>query len=638
VQVGAGGTLNLTAGGTETGTFSIASGATMELSSAITFDGTSSTGLGQLKLASSTLTVNSTASLGSGFTHAAGTLSGSGTVTVTGLGSFTGVSTYMMETGSGTTDLQGGGVLSSGILALDGGRKLQNDGTFNWTGGSISLGQNPLGTTIGGATINNMVGATFNDQVAGSITNSTGTNVFNNAGTFNTSFATGTTTIGVTFNNTGTVHVQSGTLTFTGSFSNSGILIADGGNIQIITAVNDSGTATIFGTSQLQYGASSNEDVTFAMGATGTLILVNSSGYTGHVSGFTGTADGNPATSDKIDLRDIGFATVTESYSNNLLTISDGVHTAHINFVGNYQLTNFHFSNDGFGGTLITDPPVAQQTVAAENDGVAGSLVPIPSSTESAAAAVASPFAAIPGDNGAIISDTNGGTTIVRTHQAPVIETDDMSIVQNPDGTNTVLGLLVEDSNPLSSTETFIVSGGTEAALAGLSTTASPSSGSLADINGALASGVTYHPGSILPGTEKTTLSVTDSVGATDSTTFIFNQFEIGSNVTLQGTSGKDVIFATNNQDVLTGGAGQDQFLFEPTSSGPSVQHTITDFELGIDKLDVRQFSGFSAASIAGAIQQQGSDTLISLDPHDTLLLKNVFAASVHASDFIVHA
>ena len=68
------------------------------------------------------------------------------------------------------------------------------------------------------------------------------------------------------------------------------------------------------------------------------------------------------------------------------------------------------------------------------------------------------------------------------------------------------------------------------------------------------------------------------------------------------------------------------------------MQHTITDFEAGIDKLDVRQFSGFSAASIPGAIQQQGSDTLITLDGHDTLLLKNVFAASVHASDFIVHA
>ena len=134
------------------------------------------------------------------------------------------------------------------------------------------------------------------------------------------------------------------------------------------------------------------------------------------------------------------------------------------------------------------------------------------------------------------------------------------------------------------------------------------------------------------------TLTVTDSFGASDNVHFVFNQVGSGPNSTLQGTSGKDVIFATSSQDVLTGGAGQDQFLFAPTSSGPTVQHTITDFEVGIDKLDVRQFSGLSPSSLSGAIQQQGSDTLITLDAHDTLLLKNVFAANVHASDFIVHS
>ncbi len=196
--------------------------------------------------------------------------------------------------------------------------------------------------------------------------------VVNNLGTFTKSGTAATSTISTTFNNSDTVYVKSGTLTFTGAFSNSGILIADGGNIRIDTAVNDSGSATIFGTSLIQYGAASNDDVTFAVGATGTLILINSSAYTGHVSGFTGTGNGNPATSDKIDLRDISFAAHTESYSNNVLTISDGVDTAHINFVGNYELANFHFSNDGFGGTLVTDPPVGgtdQETFAAQNDG-----------------------------------------------------------------------------------------------------------------------------------------------------------------------------------------------------------------------------------------------------------------------------
>ena len=95
---------------------------------------------------------------------------------------------------------------------------------------------------------------------------------------------------------------------------------------------------------------------------------------------------------------------------------------------------------------------------------------------------------------------------------------------------------------------------------------------------------------------------------------------------------------ATNGQDdMLTGGAAQDQFVFAPTSSGPSVQHTITDFHVGEDKIDVRQFSNISASALPTETQQ-GSDTLVMLDNHDTLLLKNVTATSLHASDFIIHA
>jgi uncharacterized lipoprotein NlpE involved in copper resistance len=77
--------------------------------------------------------------------------------------------------------------------------------------------------------------------------------------------------------------------------------------------------------------------------------------------------------------------------------------------------------------------------------------------------------------------------------------------------------------------------------------------------------------------------------------------------------------------------------VFAPTSSGPSVQHTITDFLAGTDKVDVRQFSNISASALPTETQQ-GSDTLITLDSHDTLLLKNVAAVNLHAGDFIVHA
>jgi large repetitive protein len=165
----------------------------------------------------------------------------------------------------------------------------------------------------------------------------------------------------------------------------------------------------------------------------------------------------------------------------------------------------------------------------------------------------------------------------------------------------------------------------------------STSSGLLADINGVLATGLTYHPGNTPPLTDKVTLTVLDSFGAADTVNFVFNEAGTGTNIALQGTSGKDLIFATSGQDILTGGGGQDQFVFAPTLSGPSVQHTITDFVVGLDKIDVRQFGSISASSMPTETQQ-GSDTLITLDGNDTLLLKGVMASALHAGDFIVHA
>ncbi|MGH6708545.1 MAG: hypothetical protein ACREEK_06195 [Bradyrhizobium sp.] len=235
-----------------------------------------------------------------------------------------------------------------------------------------------------------------------------------------------------------------------------------------------------------------------------------------------------------------------------------------------------------------------------------------------------------------ITSDGGGGTNITWNHQSPIILTDNLTTsFNNLNGTTTVLGVQVTDSDPAASVGTFNLTATTGAAASGTTITPSSDSGSLTHVNATLTTGVTYDPGITAPATDKVTLTVTDLFGATDTVSFIFNQAGTGPNIALQGTSGKDVIFATDSTDVLTGGAGQDQFLFTPVASG-NVQHTITDFEAGIDRLDVRQFLNITGASIPTAVQQ-GNDTLITLDAHDTLLLKNVVASSVHPSDYLVH-
>jgi len=222
-------------------------------------------------------------------------------------------------------------------------------------------------------------------------------------------------------------------------------------------------------------------------------------------------------------------------------------------------------------------------------------------------------------------------------HPAPAMLTNNLSTVQNPDGSMTLSGLQVTDPDTFASTGTFSLTAVTGAAASGTSITPPISSGSLTDINNVLTTGVTYHPGITPPSTDVVTLTVKDSFGAADSENFVFAQPGSGPNVTLQGTSGKDVILATNSQDVLIGGAAQDQFVFAPTSAGPSVQHMITDFVAGLDTIDLRQFSNISAAALPTETQQ-GNNTLITLDGHDTLLLTNVTATNLHASDFILHA
>src|SRR5262249_26014935 len=136
-------------------------------------------------------------------------------------------------------------------------------------------------------------------------------------------------------------------------------------------------------------------------------------------------------------------------------------------------------------------------------------------------------------------------------------------------------------------------------------------------------------------------VAVVDNFGQSDIVHFVFNQGGNGQNVSLQGTSGKDVIIATGGPDTLTGNGGVDQFVFKPTGALNPVHHTITDFNASLDTIDLRQFGStvLSASDlIALHLTQQGNDVLLTLDNLDSVLLKNVQASSLHTSDFIVHS
>jgi hypothetical protein len=112
--------------------------------------------------------------------------------------------------------------------------------------------------------------------------------------------------------------------------------------------------------------------VTFA-GSTGTLRLDQSSTFSGKIFKFAG--NGTLSGSDHIDMRDIKHSSVHDSYSNGVLTVTDGSGGhAKLNFSGSYSLANFKFANDGSGGTIVYDPPVTPssgQSPAAPEPGMA---------------------------------------------------------------------------------------------------------------------------------------------------------------------------------------------------------------------------------------------------------------------------
>ncbi len=129
--------------------------------------------------------------------------------------------------------------------------------------------------------------------------------------------------------------------------------------LQIGKVTTKATNATISGTQTLELFGPSAENITFAAGSTGTLLLDSSAAFTGQITGFTGSGTGTPSTSDKLDLRDVNFSSpnFSKSYANNVLTVTDGTTTANINMVGSYTLASFYFATDGSGGTLVTDPP-----------------------------------------------------------------------------------------------------------------------------------------------------------------------------------------------------------------------------------------------------------------------------------------
>jgi hypothetical protein len=262
--------------------------------------------------------------------------------------------TIALNSTGNETDLQ---IIQHGVTLQGGGRVILSDSSENVISGTdphVTL-TNVDNTISGAGHLGNGQLTLINDGTIiadgnNALVIDTGANVITNSGTLQ---STGT-----------------GGLVIYSDVSNSGLLWADGGNVTVHGNVSGSGSAIIDGSAVLEFTGTDSSSVIFH-GSTGELILDNSAGFTGAISGFSG--DGTLTGSDLIDLRDINFSSLEQSsYANGVLTVSDGVHAAHLSFDGTYQLANFKYADDPGGGTIVYDPPVPDASIADAEAGTAG--------------------------------------------------------------------------------------------------------------------------------------------------------------------------------------------------------------------------------------------------------------------------
>jgi hypothetical protein len=166
-------------------------------------------------------------------------------------------------------------------------------------------------------------------------------------------------------NSAGAVFVKQGggltTSAIGAVFVNNGSVVVDIGSIEFRTSVSGKGSFTIEPGTGVQFDASvaAGSTVVFASHTGGDLRLPDSQAFGAAIKGFGG------AGTDEIELGDISGVvnlsykdTSTATVKQGILTVTNGVQTTHLKFLGTYKRANFLASPDPQGGTLIVDPPL----------------------------------------------------------------------------------------------------------------------------------------------------------------------------------------------------------------------------------------------------------------------------------------
>lgn len=106
------------------------------------------------------------------------------------------------------------------------------------------------------------------------------------------------------------------------------------------------------------------------------------------------------------------------------------------------------------------------------------------------------------------------------------------------------------------------------------------------------------------------------------------------------GGNGNDVLISNAGNDIMTGGNGADTFVLGPRTSGTI---TITDFQNGVDRIDLRSL-GFDAngesADWYGFLVASGNNTILDFyganGENFQVVLQNFSHTNIDISDYIL--
>lgn len=111
-------------------------------------------------------------------------------------------------------------------------------------------------------------------------------------------------------------------------------------------------------------------------------------------------------------------------------------------------------------------------------------------------------------------------------------------------------------------------------------------------------------------------------------------------NDSMNGGDGADVLISNAGDDIMTGGNGADTFVLGPRTSGTI---TITDFQNGVDHIDLRAF-GFDANGDSpnwfGYLIADGADTILDFyginGENFQVVLQNFDYTNIDITDYIL--